>query len=395
MARSRAKRWFGFIHLWVGLITGIIIFVVSITGCIYVFRDELFDLIHSDVQVHGMHSKQATLPLTQLWQNAQKHLGDSIRINDATTYSAPERNWEFGADKRNEKAITYFGYVDYDYIVYVNPYSGAVAGVVDHKYEFFQLVKMLHWSLLLNTDYGQPVVGVSILLFLVSLISGLVIWWPKKIKHFRESLKVKWTARWRRINYDLHRALAIYALPLALIISITGLVWAFKTVQAIVYVTASLSITPPAHPAAKSVYDTIAARRSEHYLLDSTVLKAYAKYPQAHSISFFPAARKDTVATLNTYVRPDGMVYYSGISENYDQYSGKLLQTSDFSKYNRGEKLLYMNYDIHVGQILGIPGKILAFLASLICASLPVTGVMIWWGRRTVKERKKARTASV
>jgi uncharacterized iron-regulated membrane protein len=41
-----------------------------------------------------------------------------------------------------------------------------------------------------------------------------------------------------------------------------------------------------------------------------------------------------------------------------------------------------MNYDIHVGAILGFPGKVLAFLASLIAASLPVTGFMIWWGRR-------------
>jgi uncharacterized iron-regulated membrane protein len=41
-----------------------------------------------------------------------------------------------------------------------------------------------------------------------------------------------------------------------------------------------------------------------------------------------------------------------------------------------------MNYDIHTGAILGLPGKILMFFASLICATLPVTGFVIWWGRR-------------
>jgi len=56
-------------------------------------------------------------------------------------------------------------------------------------------------------------------------------------------------------------------------------------------------------------------------------------------------------------------------------------------------KLNNMNYDIHVGQILGITGKIIAFLASLVCASLPVTGFIIWWGKR--KKSKKGKPGQV
>jgi uncharacterized iron-regulated membrane protein len=52
-------------------------------------------------------------------------------------------------------------------------------------------------------------------------------------------------------------------------------------------------------------------------------------------------------------------------------------------------KLNDMNYDIHVGQILGLPGKIIAFVASLICASLPVTGFIIWWGKHKKSGRAK------
>ncbi|MEO8961981.1 MAG: PepSY-associated TM helix domain-containing protein [Ginsengibacter sp.] len=48
-----------------------------------------------------------------------------------------------------------------------------------------------------------------------------------------------------------------------------------------------------------------------------------------------------------------------------------------------------MNYDIHTGQLLGLAGKILAFLASLIAASLPITGFYIWWGRKKKKHKMK------
>ena len=46
------------------------------------------------------------------------------------------------------------------------------------------------------------------------------------------------------------------------------------------------------------------------------------------------------------------------------------------------DKIMRMNYDIHTGAILGLPGKIFAFLISLLIASLPITGILIWWGKR-------------
>ena len=41
-----------------------------------------------------------------------------------------------------------------------------------------------------------------------------------------------------------------------------------------------------------------------------------------------------------------------------------------------------LTYDIHVGRIAGLGGRVAAFLASLVAASLPVTGALIWWNRR-------------
>lgn len=79
--------------------------------------------------------------------------------------------------------------------------------------------------------------------------------------------------------------------------------------------------------------------------------------------------------------------YYKADYFHYDQYTGQNLKAAGswdgkFSEANLADKIARMNYDIHVGTVLGLPGKILAFFASLIAASLPVTGFMIWWGRR-------------
>jgi len=50
--------------------------------------------------------------------------------------------------------------------------------------------------------------------------------------------------------------------------------------------------------------------------------------------------------------------------------------------------MINANYDIHVGSIFGLPTKIIAFIVSLLCASLPVTGFMIWYGRNKKKKVK-------
>ena len=62
--------------------------------------------------------------------------------------------------------------------------------------------------------------------------------------------------------------------------------------------------------------------------------------------------------------------------------SGQLLQAHFHADRSPGGKLSEMNYDLHTGQILGLGGKIVAFLASLLAASLPITGTLLWWGRR-------------
>jgi uncharacterized iron-regulated membrane protein len=90
--------------------------------------------------------------------------------------------------------------------------------------------------------------------------------------------------------------------------------------------------------------------------------------------------------TVNAYYNP--MRYYKSDTYTFDQFSGKPLKVLKHQTKSPGLKMNDMNYDIHVGQILGLPTKIIAFLASLICASLPITGFVIWWGKRNKKGKK-------
>ena len=44
----------------------------------------------------------------------------------------------------------------------------------------------------------------------------------------KQRFTIKWNARWRRKNYDLHYVLGFYMTWVAIILAVTGLVWGFQ-----------------------------------------------------------------------------------------------------------------------------------------------------------------------
>ncbi|TWW00656.1 PepSY-associated TM helix domain-containing protein [Chitinophaga pinensis] len=386
---SWRKKLNGWLHLWLGLASGIIVFIVALTGCIFVFQKEINEWVHHDI-MFVTPTQQPTLPLTILQEKAQTALGKEFPVLSTFTYRQPDRAWEFITYKDgDENALTLFGTTAYYKMAYVNPYTGQVTAVRDMKKDFFVIVKYLHWSLLLNDKYGQPIVGWSTFIFVILLITGLILWWPKKwSKKAREqSFKIKWSGNFKRVNYDLHNVLGFYAMVVALVIALTGMVWAFKWFQTTVYVVASRSVTPPKHKEVTS--DTLALPPANVKPLDIAYATAVKQFPKAKRIGVRETPAANT-ATIRMFVYWGKETYYDYDALQFDKTTGKLLLHETAKDKNAGEKLIGMNYDIHVGAIAGLPGKILAFFASLICASLPVTGFLVWWnkGRKEKKDNR-------
>jgi uncharacterized iron-regulated membrane protein len=383
--KSWLKRLNAWLHLWLGLASGLIVLIVSITGCLFVFQKEISEVIYKDMFFVTPQSTPV-LPPSVLQEKAQTAIGKDKGILYMTFYKEPNRAWEFMAYKAgNDKAITWFGSVDYYESVFVNPYTGAITGIHDYKHDFFVVVKYIHWSLLLNGPVGEQIVGWSTFIFVILLITGLILWWPKKwTKASKEqSFKIKWSAKFKRVNYDLHNVLGFYSMLLALVIAFTGMVWAFKWFEATVYVVAARTTTPPKHADFKS--DTLLTASTNG--MDIAYAWMLKEMPDAQRFGA-SAVAPDAAAPLYMSGYFGKETYYNRDDFQFDKHSGKMLGRITAKDRNAGETLINMNYDIHVGAIGGIAGKILAFIISLICASLPVTGLLVWLN----KGKKKAKT---
>jgi uncharacterized iron-regulated membrane protein len=218
----------------------------------------------------------------------------------------------------------------------------------------------------------------------VLLITGLVLWWPKSFKSARNLFRIKWkktTGIYKKF-YDLHNVLGLWGLAGLLIISLTGMVWAFGWFQGLVYVAASGTTTPPERLRAES--------NPQALQIEQPLNEAFHESLKLHddAAAFRFTLPQDSAGIINVYVQQKEGLYYQSHQLQFDRYTGELLAKRNHEEKNAGEKLITANYDIHTGAILGMPGKILAFILSLIAASLPVTGFMMWWKR--TKKRKKS-----
>lgn len=387
------KKWTGKLHLWFGLSIGLIIFIVSITGTLFVFKDEVENFTRKDVIYHNEQNiaQKQILPIRVLEKAVDAQLKEKYKIHWVNIPIDKKMSYQFYWYEHNTEAWNYFDEFPIYKVAYVNPYTGKVLRTYDEKNGFFSIVKSIHWSFLLKQDWGKYVVGIPVIIFVIMLISGIILWWPKNKSARKQRFSFKWKniKNWKRKNYDLHNILGFYSSIFALIFSITGLFYAFFVVQAMIYFVFSGGNT--VYPDFSHITTKAPVEQRNETTLDKVIHTVQAKYPNSFGFAIdlgHPHMDDHEHPNFSVFVKHLSYSYHKNSSLIFDENSGELLHTYNHEDKNFGEKTVAANYDIHVGSILGLPTKIIAFIVSLICASLPVTGFLIWWGRR--KKTKKA-----
>jgi uncharacterized iron-regulated membrane protein len=77
----------------------------------------------------------------------------------------------------------------------------------------------------------------------------------------------------------------------------------------------------------------------------------------------------------------------------FDQYTGAVIKSKFYKDASTGDKLKATNYNMHTGKVFGLVGQLFVFFASLIVASLPITGFLMWNRRRLAIKRNENQTS--
>ena len=365
----RFNDWF---HLWIGIAAGIPVIIISLTGCILVFEREIVEMTRAwwDVEV-AAHGEQ--LPPSVIRTKVLEQLPD-MKIR---------RLWYYGEGKPVKISPD-----NSDSLIFANPYTGKVLALEDHE-DIFEFIDEGHRNLWFPSQIGKQVVGWSTAIFLLLTITGVVLWWPKNwnTRELKQAFTIKWTAKFKRVNYDLHNVLGFYSLSFALIMAFTGLMMSFrfvhKSVLELLGTKQDKQQVFVVQPGPKLVPATIEGKVDLVWKLVTTEIGEFNR--GEISIHFPSEDSKSIYACTDMYLG-------TWRELNFDLNTLALLSTSH-AKLAHDTTANWMrrsNLSLHVGSFGGLFTKWLFFFASLICGTLPVTGFYIWWGKwRKQKKSKK------
>lgn len=363
-------------HLILGFISGVVIFIVAITGCIYAFKAEINSI-------------------TQKWryvepQQDQSFLSTSILKSVAQSVFPDHSIHSINYGKKDEAAELLFYETEPLFYrgVILNPYTSEIIKIKNYEKDFFYVILQGHMYLWLPPKIGKPIVSVAVLIFLVMLITGIILWLPKK-SNLKQSLKIKRNLPFKRKMYGFHSIMGVYASIILLVLTLTGLVWSFQWFSKSIYKwTGGKKELTFELPKSDTVSDD---QKEKMNAIDFVWEKMQKDYPAAETIEIhFPHNKKESVYA---HVNSSAKTYWKTEFRYFDQNTFKEIDVDNvwgkLEDASTADIIRRMNYDIHTGAIGGLAGKILVFFASLIAASLPVTGFVIWNNKR--KEKNKLR----
>jgi uncharacterized iron-regulated membrane protein len=373
-------RW----HFYAGLLVLPFMITLSVTGAIYLFRDEIEAVVHSNLKTVPAPSRGVFLKPSILTAAAVDYRpGRVVKYTDPASQTASA---EITVTALDGRAMA----------VYVNPYTASVLGELPDRGTIMWTVRYLH-SLKFFGFVGRALVEIAAGWSILLVGTGLYLWWPRG----RSSgiVSVKGPMRRRGFWKDLHAVTGVFVGSFVVFQAFTGMPW---SVVWGTQVNQWANGNNFGYPAGVRVDIPMSEEHLDHYSKTSWALRQ-AQIPEpakhvgsAESIGLDKAVdilKSLRVASGFAVVLPSTAVgvYSASVYPNdateqrvihLDQFTGKPLIDMGYPDYGLLGRWLEWTISIHMGQQFGLVNKIALLLVCVALVVLSTTAGMMWWKRR-------------
>jgi uncharacterized iron-regulated membrane protein len=195
------------LHLWSGIGIGLYVLLVSLTGSVLVYRNELYTAATRDPIIVTQRGAQLT---DEQLEGAATRAYPGYSIVVVSRAKNPHQAVSISLEGRAGRKNRLF-----------NPYTGADLGdSVPLGIWLVSKLLELHDDLLAGPT-GRSLNGIGALLIIFLAFTGIIIWWPG-IKTWRRSLTVHRNVGWQRSIWNLHSMMGFWSFGVILLFAISG-----------------------------------------------------------------------------------------------------------------------------------------------------------------------------
>jgi uncharacterized iron-regulated membrane protein len=374
--RRKGRQLWLKIHRYIGLVLGLELSLVGLTGSLLVFHKAIDAWLNP--RLLTTKERGARTSIDNIFAAARAAVPQAVGPDASISVHVPSRMdgtylaWvkipgETAEDVRWQQ-------------VSLDPYTGAVRGVREQDTSLISLLYSLHYTLLLG-EWGETAVGISGLLLLLSVFSGVYLWWPRRGK-IGQALTINFRAGRTRLNFDLHRVSGLYVGLVLLVVSFSGISMIFPR-----YAQLMVRMFLPVSDAPRALKSMPQPGRSP-IAPSRAIAAASSVFPDADLTSIdLPSMGPEGAYVVR--LRQPGEVRKSGGASVVwvDQYRGDILHIRNPRTMSAGDRFLLWQFPLHNGEAFGLPGRLVILLSGLSLPLLYVTGLSIWWRKHQARTR--------
>jgi len=386
------KFWFK-AHFILGLAFGFILLITATTGGLLSFEKEILKLINSKSYVVSVPNDVKKAQAHEMIAALKQHIPDA-KINAVTLSSNPTSSAVItiaSSNPQQRKGINY----------YINPYTCELLPHIQGE-SFFKTVEDIHRRLMLG-NIGKQLVGVSSIVLVILLFSGLYLYFPRLKRTFLASFTFSFKSKGRYFLHSIHSSIGLWVLPLYLVAVLTGLYWSYDWYRQGLHTLSgvALPVKPTMNVNKNAQNHTLALeqnkkepqlnRKKSTITVDTQLSKAFKMFEiflqKEYSSAMIRVPNKGSVYTIS-YFDEDIIHSRARNQMQIDIHSWELLKHERYENKPLNEKLIGSMLPLHSGEYFGIIGQTLMFIACMLMPLFAITGLMLYINRKQKKKKK-------
>ena len=365
---SRMRRLWLTVHRWTALSLGWVVILSGLTGAMLVVSQPLHAWWRADLFAARTVpvADQPTAPLQPILENLRQQFG-------------PEAAFAFNPPKQVRDSLEVMVRAAWRGSVYFDPYTGIEQGRLGESEGFFNALFKWHSSLWMQST-GKALLAWVALFYVALLATGLVLWWPRR---WPPVLKLELHKGLLRGLFDLHRTGGALLGGIILISVVTGAYMAWRPLGSVFNWVADHPLeTAPAQVVAPATAWPLAS-------LDTIAASAHRTFPDGQvSRIQVPAGQRGLIRVrlkMPDDPHPNGLT-----SVWIDPVTADVVKQVRWNALDPGTRATAVIYPLHTGVLGGPLLEVIVALSGLALACTGVTGLWLWWRRRSVSCAAKA-----